>query len=351
MKRYNNLYYKVYDMDNLLLAHKNAKRGKSHYREVKKIEKKPVFYLLKIQKMLKEKTFVNSEYTHLQRTMENGKVRDIAKLPYFPDRIIHHAIIQVVGDIWVKSFIKSTYACIKGRGIHQCVKKIKEDLRNKDATKYCLKMDVRKFYPSVKHDVMKQIIRKKIKDKEMLWLLDAIIDSEPGLPIGNYLSQFLGNLYLSELDHIIKEKLHCKYYYRYCDDMVILGDNKNKLHKIKKIIEIELSKLKLEMKDNWQIFPVDDRGIDFLGYRFFQNYTLLRKSIFKRYKRKLSNIKRDWEEMEAQAVICSVMSYFGWMKYCNSKNMKSSLIDSEIFWIVKQKSKELGIRNPLQGIV
>jgi hypothetical protein len=299
--------------------------------------------------MLEEKTFINSPYTHLQRRMNSGKVRDIAKLPYYPDRIIHHAIIQVVEPIWVNSLIKSTYACIKGRGIHKCVRKIKQDLRDKEATKYCLKMDVRKFYPSIDHEVMKQIIRQKIKDKDLLWLLDEIIESEPGLPIGNYLSQFLGNLYLSNLDHFIKEKLRSKYYYRYCDDMVILHSDKAKLHHMRQQIEQELKKIKLEMKENWQVFPVAARGIDFLGYRFFPDYTLLRRSIALNLKRKISKIRKNWNRMSPEAVINSVMSYAGWAKEADCRNLLNRYVDDEIFWIVKQKSHELGIANPLQG--
>lgn len=350
MKRYNNLYQKVYEMENLLMAHKNARKCKTHYKEVMRIDQNPAKHLQSLHLILKEKKFRNSEYTHITRTMKSGKVRKIAKLPYYPDRIVHHAIIQVVGDIWKKSFINNTYACIKGRGIHKCVRKIKRDLINREATRYCLKMDVKQFYPSVNHDVLKMIIRKKIKDKDLLWLLDLIIDSERGLPIGNYLSQFLGNLYLSEMDHFIKEQLHCHYYYRYCDDMVILSENKRWLHDIRIILESRLNAIHLELKSNWQVFPVASRGIDFLGYRFFHGYTLLRKSIANGIKESMKEVKQKWEVMPAQTVISRVMSYYGWMHYSNCRNLKNKHIDDEIFWIVKQKAKELGVANPLQGV-
>lgn len=106
---------------------------------------------------------------------------------------------------------------------------------------------------------MKEIVRRKIKDPKLLRLIDKIIDSSPGLPIGNYLSQYLANLYLSPLDHFCKEALGIKYYFRYCDDIVILHASKDALHSIRKIIDSYLYFLKLEIKDNWQVFPVDAR--------------------------------------------------------------------------------------------
>jgi len=206
MKRYGYLYEKIYDVDNILVAHKNASRGKSHYKEVKRINKNPEWYAHKIHKMLKNQTFRNSKYTVFEKT-DSGKMRTIYKLPYYPDRIVHHAIMQVLEPIWVPTFINDTYACIIGRGIHKGVKRIQQALKYfPKSTKYCLKCDVQKFYPSINHDVLKETIRKKIKDEKLLELLDIIINSAIGVPIGNYLSQHFGNLYLSCIDHYFKEK-------------------------------------------------------------------------------------------------------------------------------------------------
>ena len=350
MKRYNNLFTKVYALENIRLAHENAQRGKSHYREVKMLNSDPEKYFLEIQDMLKNKTFCNSKYEKIIRVMDNGKVREIYKLPYFPDRIIHHCIVQVMEDIWTSTFIKETYSCIKGRGIHKCMKKIKRDLLDRENTKYCLKMDVKKFYPSVDHNILKHLLNRKIKDKDMMWILSEIIDSMPGVPIGNYLSQYFGNIYLSYFDHWMKEQKNCKYYYRYCDDIVVLSDSKSTLHRIRREVdEYFRLNLKLEMKKNWQVFPVASRGIDFLGYRFFHGYTLLRKSIAKRFVSKANNIRRNWEKMSYSSVVNGIMSYYGWVKHGNCKNLLNKHIDGELFWIVKQKAKEVGISNPLQG--
>ncbi len=297
-------------MENLHEAHKRASRGKQHYREVKMINADPEMFLQKIRAMLTEKTFRNSPYIMMIKN-EYGKRREILKLPYFPDRIIHHAIMNVVEPIWTAQLIRDTWASIKGRGIHKGVRRIKQSLLDRENTQYCLKMDVRKFYPSVDNEIMKQIIRNKIKDENLLWLIDEIIDSAEGLPIGNYLSQFMSNIYLSGLDHWIKETLGAKYYFRYCDDMVLLGSSKSELHKQRVLIGDYLKdNLNLQLKYDWQVFPVDVRGIDFLGYRFFHDYTLVRKSIVKRFKRKYK-----------QNSTKSIPAYWGWFKWADSYNL------------------------------
>lgn len=349
MKRFGNLFNKIYDLENIRAAHRNARKGKTHYREVKMVDADPEKYFQMIHEMLKNLTFRNSPYKVFSKKTDNGKIREIYKLPYFPDRIIHHCIMQVMEPIWFPTLIRDTYSSIKGRGIHDGVKRIKKALRNEAKTRYCFKMDIKKFYPSINHKILKHIIRKKIKDSNVLWLLDLIIDSTKGLPIGNYLSQYFGNLYLSELDHWIKEQKQIRYYYRYCDDIVILGESKSALHELQKQIGAYLKKeLKINLKDNWQVFPVDSRGIDFLGYRFFHGYTLLRKSIAIKFKSKVMFIERNWQGMKYNQIVNSVMSYWGWMKYANCRNLINIYINDDLFWIIKQVCKDR--RNPLQGV-
>ena len=199
-------------------------------------------------------------------------------------------------------------------------------------TTQCLKMDVHKFYPSINHDILKIQIRKKIKDNKTLALLDEIIDSTDsltpgvGVPIGNYLSQYFANVYLSEFDHIMKEQWKCKYYFRYADDMVVLSNNKEWLHSIlaniKNYFEINL---KLELKPNYQIFPVESRGIDFVGYVFKHSHVLLRKSIKKKLNKlvlKYQNKKIDKESFKK-----SLMSYKGWMQHCDAIHLANTIYD------------------------
>ena len=344
MKRYGSLYKEIYSIENIKLAHEKAKRGKLHYSEVKKIEKNPDKYFQQIHDILKNKTFKNSEYVIFKK-MDSGKERKIFKLPYFPDRIIHHCIMNIMEPIWMKTFINDTYSSLKGRGIHKGVKRIKKALRDIGGTKYCLKLDIRKFYPSIDHYILKDIIRKRIKDIDLLWLLDEIIDSTDGVPIGNYLSQYFGNLYLAYFDHWMKEYNKCKYYFRYCDDIVILSNSKIYLHDLMtKMRHYLRKKLKLKIKDNWQIFPINSRGIDFLGYRFFHRYSLLRKSIAIRFRKKIRKI----ETKHVDNMLNSVMSYYGWLRFSNCHNLWASHINDKIYSIIGGYCVANNINNPLR---
>lgn len=331
MKRIDNLFTKICSMDNLILAEKKARRGKSRTIGVRLFDRDREGNLQRLRELLLSGQFKTSEYTNF--IIYEPKERLISRLPYYPDRIVHHAVMNVLEPIWVSIFVKNTYSCIKHRGIHKAVNDLKKDLRNDVAgTKYCLKIDIKKYYPSINHDVLKSIIRKKIKDARLLSLLDEVIDSADGIPIGNYLSQYFANLYLSYFDHHMKEKYGCKYYYRYADDIVVLSDSKEYLRSILGAMQEELGELHLTIKENWQIFPVESRGIDFLGYVFRHTYTKLRKSTKKRLIRKvvaLSKLRMSFEKKWQE-----LASYFGWLKYCNStclKNHLNTICNEQIF--------------------
>ena len=197
---------------------------------------------------------------------------------------------------------------------------LKEALKDKDNTTYCLKLDIVKFYPNVNHEILKQLLRKKIKDQDLLWLLDEIIESSEGLPIGNYLSQYFANFYLTYFDHWIKEDLKIKYYFRYADDIIILSKSKSHLHEVRALIKQYLNdNLKLQIKDNYQVFPVQARGIDFVGYVFYHTHVLLRKSIKKRFAKAVSK----------NASQQTIAAYNGWTKHCNSKNLIKKLLPND----------------------
>jgi hypothetical protein len=299
-------------MDNLRLAHVNAQKGKQRYKEVVHVNEFEPFYLRKLQDMLIDKTFKNSEY-RIFKLIDKGKERQIFSLPYFPDRILHHAILQVVEPIWKSILIRNTFQSIKGRGVEDGRKKVVKSIREKDS-KYCLQFDISKFYPSIDNEILKGIIRKKIADENVLWLLDTIIDSIKGVPIGNYLSQYLGNIYLAYFDHWVKEKLKIRHYFRYCDDVVLIHPDKDYLQYCFVKIEYYLEKnLKLKIKDNYQVYPISKRRIDFLGYRFDNEKTYLRRRTAKNFKRKVILFNKGHKD--AAKGICS---YFGWFKHSNS---------------------------------
>lgn len=187
-----------------------------------------------------------------------------------------------------------------------------------------MKLDIRKFYPSIDHEILENILKKKIKDKKLLFLLHEIIYSADGVPIGNYLSQFFANLYLAYFDHWLKEEVGIKFYYRYADDIVILHHDKGFLRNVLVAIKVYLSQvLKLQVKSNYQIFSVDDRGIDFVGYKFFHTHTLLRKSIKNKLNRTVNKFLL--KKISRSKFKDSIRAYFGWTKYCNSKNLLNKI--------------------------
>ena len=325
MKRIGNIYDKISSIENLELADNKARKGKLKSYGVKKHSLIQKENLSKLHKILKECNYKTSSYDIFK--IYEPKEREIYRLPYYPDRIIHHALMNYLESIWVSVFIKDTYACVKNRGIHSAAKKLKSQLRNNKAeTKYCLKLDIKKFYPSIDQSILKKIIRRKIKDKRVLLILDEIIGSVPnGVPIGNYLSQFFANLYLAYFDHYLKEVHKVKFYYRYADDIVILSSDKKYLHNLRKTIDQYLSfYLNLKVKENWQVFPVDKRGIDFLGYVFFSTHTLLRKSIKRKFcKVYFRMLAKEASEDYIQRRVCS---WLGWMKHCDSKNLMKHIL-------------------------
>lgn len=215
MKRKGDLFEKVCSIENLRLADEKARKGKKHKRAVRRHDEHREEELANLRQSLLDGTFKTSEYTTM--TVHEPKERIIHKLPYYPDRIVHHAIMNVVEQIWVGRFTSDTYANIKGRGIHMCAERLRHALyTDPKGTRYCLKLDIRKYYPSIDHEIMKDEVRRTIKDKRLLALIDGIIDSCDGLPIGNYLSQYLANLYLSRFDHRMKEVHGVQYYFPLC---------------------------------------------------------------------------------------------------------------------------------------
>lgn len=272
--------------------------------------------IVALHDLLQDKKFTTSAYKTFK--IHDPKERTVYCLPYYPDRIVHHAVMNILEHIFVSVFTSNSYSCIKNKGIHAAQRDLEESLQDVSGTQYCLKLDIKKFYPSIDHDILKRLLRRKFKDPELLWLLDDIIDSADGVPIGNYLSQYFANFYLTYFDHWLKEVVKVKHYFRYADDLVILSGSKPYLHQLLAQIKEYLSvQLKLTVKENYQVFPVAARGIDFVGYRFYHSHTLLRKSIKKRFARKVAK----------GASLASIASYYGWAKHCSSNHLLKKLLN------------------------
>lgn len=378
------LFNSICSMDNLYRAYQNAKSGKGWYKEVKQIEKRPFYYLAGLQYMLKNHLFKTSEY-EIFILNEGKKKRDVYKLPFFPDRIAQWAILQVIEPFLVANMTADTYSAIPGKGIQPIVNDLRGYYKTKrvdgkkksvwvpsilltdeENTRYCYKIDLHHYYQSINHEVLKQKFRKVFKDPELLWLLDEIADSintateedlielslsgeievdpNTGIPIGNYMSQYSGNFYLSSFDHWVKEELHVKHYYRYMDDVVIFASSKGELHEIhRKVTAYTRDYLHLNIKGNYQIFPTKVRGVDFVGYRFFGEYTLLRKSTAINFKRKMRACRKKMENNipPTYSEWCSFNSYKGWLGNCDSYRLFKKYIEPLIEYMQNYYEREV----------
>lgn len=332
MKRIGNLYQKIISVENLREADEKARKGKIKTYGVKVHDKNREANIQSLHEALLTKTFKTSAYDIF--TIYEPKERLIYRLPYYPDRIVHHAIMNILEPIWVRTFTHNTFSCVKGRGIEGCaryVDRIFEKYKGKPM--YCLKIDIKKYYPSIDHDVMKRIVRRKIKDKDLLWLLDEIIDSAEGLPIGNYLSQYLANLYLCYFMHRVNENLKLDAS-EYADDITFFASTKEELREafkeIKRMVEEELN---LKIKGNYQIFPISEnrydksgRALDYVGYKFYRKQKLIRKSIKKNFCKTVSRLNRRQKQLDAKAYKQAVAPWLGWAKHSDSKHLLKSII-------------------------
>ncbi len=337
MKTYKNLYPKIYDFGNLHLAYLKARRCKRYRHDVLRFSANLEDNLIDIQNHLIWKTYRTGRYRFF--TVYEPKERLIASLS-FRDRVVHHALHNIIEPIFERSMIYDSYACRKEMGVLSGVQRTTRFLR--DSTRrwgrvYCLKGDVKKYFPSVHHETLKQIIRKRIACPDTLEMIDRIIDStgeEVGMPIGNLTSQLFANVYLSELDHFVKEECGVKYYIRYMDDFVILYDDKRVLKNLLESVDYYLRvALRLRLNDKTQIFPVGPRPIDFLGYRIWPEYRLLRKGNLRRTKRKLKKFARLYAlgQISLLDVQPSIVSWIGHAQHADSWRVRNKILNNLIF--------------------
>ena len=330
-KRIGNLWEQIIEMDNLRLALKKARKGKIWRNVVRRIDKDQDKYLEQIRESLINQTFATADYRI--KTIHEPKTRQIYILPYYPDRIVQHALMNILAPILDNRMIYASCSCREGKGQHFGSNlSLKFIQRNR----YCLQCDVSKFYPSINHDILFGLIKDIIKDAKVLALIENIIRSGGdgiNVPIGNYTSQWFGNLYLTPLDRRIKQYYHIRDYIRYCDDFVLFGNDKTRLREIGDELEEYLRdefKLKLSKKNLFK----SSQGLDFLGYRHFPDGKILvRKSTAKRIKRRIISLP---ERVEAGTInidkaVGKVASAKGWLSHANTNNFKKSIYFDEIY--------------------
>ena len=303
MKTYKKLYEKLYSTENLMSAFRKARKGKSKKNYIINFESNLERNIAILQRDLRLKKYNPSKLKKF--IIRDPKTRTIHS-SIFRDRIIHHAIINIIQPTYEKVFIYDSFASRKKKGTHLAVKrleyfinkvssngmKIKNPFNNNSIRGYILKADIKHYFATIDHEVLINILRKKIADKDFIGLIKIVLNNfdthTKGLPLGNYTSQFFANVYLNHLDYFIKHQLKAKYYIRYVDDFVILHKDKRILFQYMNKIEKYLKFLKLELHPDKSEIHALRNGITFLGYRIFYHYRLLRKRNIRYFNKKLN---------------------------------------------------------------
>lgn len=331
MKRYNNLYSKLCSFENLYSAYLKARKSKRYKEYVLDFSWNVEKELIRLQGELVNKTYKHGEYYEF--TLYDAKKREIKAAP-FRDRIVHHAVCNIIEPIFDKGFIYDSYACRREKGTHKAIKRLDRFIQSTEEkwgkeNVYCLKCDISKYFDSIEHNILFDLIKKRIKDSNTLWLIREIINSsfvydfkprKAGIPIGNLTSQLFANLYLNELDIFVKHILREKYYLRYMDDFLILGSDKKILYKEEILLRGFLKEnLKLELHPGKVSLCPISKGTYFLGYKIFREYKLLRKSTVVRF-------LRNMRQKEGEEIIDSIRSWFSFASYANSYSLKEVLV-------------------------
>lgn len=352
VKRIGYLYEQIHTWENLLLALQKAKKGK------KSADLQAVLFnwesvLLNLQKQLKKNSFAFGNYKQFK--IFEPKERLINCAP-FTDRIVHHAICNIINPLLEKSMIVDSYACRKAKGLHKAVKRA---FWFSKQTRYHYRFDIKKYYYTIDHTVLKTMLERKFKDAKLLKLLSDLIDSyhtgneyyfpfpeddlldlirERGLPIGNLTSQLFANLYLSGLDHLIREKLHLPYYIRYMDDIIVFSDDLTALKQAKLEIIRYLKSIRLTINERKDQIQANNRGVDFLGFRMINNRIKLKNQNLVRLKRKLKQ-KSKLPVQDFKQFLQSINGHLGYLEGGHTKAIVNHIFADIQFYSDKFKWK------------
>jgi retron-type reverse transcriptase len=331
MKTYRNLYKELCSYENLELAFIKARKRKTLKDYVIKFESELSNNLEQLRQELESFTYAPGKMTEF--IVRDPKTRRIGAFP-FRDRIVHHAICNVIQPIFEKDFIYDSFANQKNKGTHLAIKRLEKFIRkvsvvNKNTVTcggFALRADVRHYFDSVDHKILLEIIKRKIKDDKLILLIKNILENHKqetigkGIPLGNLTSQFFANVYLNELDKFVKHVLKARYYIRYVDDFIILHKNKAVLEKWKNEISNFLrSALQLELHPEKSRIISLNEGITMLGFRVFYRYRLLKKSNARRIWKRLERFKNEIDKNDI-TITDALKSIEGWMAYAKFAN-------------------------------
>lgn len=349
MKRIGRIWDRVVAMDNLYAAFCKARKGKRRRPDVARFGLDLEQGLCELQRELVSGQYVPGAYR--QFTIYERKPRVISVAP-FRDRVVHHAVMNVLEPVLDKRFIADSYACRQDKGVHKAVERYQQFAREHA---YVLKLDIRRYFPSIDQEILKQQLERRIKDRPVLDLLGRIIDNSPqtqapvqffpgddlvavserrrGLPIGNLTSQFFANLYLDEFDHWLKETMRVKGYLRYVDDIYLLGNDKQRLWALRDAVAVKLQSLRLTLHDDkTQIYRTTER-VDVLGYKLSRYRRWLRNDNGFRFRRRLRRLSRlyrdgqvDWPTLNA-----SVQSWIGHASHAETISLRETIFNQVTF--------------------
>ncbi len=349
MKRLSDLWPRLVSFENLLAAYRKARLGKSRRPGVAEFGLHLETELLRLQRELQSGTYQPGEYRLF--TIYDRKPRVIAAAP-FRDRVVHHAVMKMIEPGFDRTFIADSYACRRGKGVHAAVNRYQAWAQT---YRYVLKMDVRHYFPSIDHDLLKEKLRRRLKDHRVLDLLDRIIDGSPtlapeacyfpgddlftplsrraGIPIGNLTSQFFANLYLDDLDRFIKQDLQIRPYLRYVDDMVVLGHDKARLAYIRDAVRERLAVDRLRLHPHKAHISRVADGLNLLGYLVFPSRRRLRNDNGHRFARRLRRMARAFEagHLDWAKVVASTQSWIGHARHADTEGLRRQIFSQAVF--------------------
>lgn len=342
MKRFGFLYEQIVSVENCKLAIQNASKKKKNRKMVNIVLADLDFYAKDLSERLIRLDFLTPYTTRIIKDGLSGKERELQIPSFYPDQCAHHAIMQILIPIIKKSSYYWSCANIPKRGIDLACKGVERaTMRDTKHAKYCVKMDISKFYPSIPHDKLKARLREKIKDEKALRIIDKVIDShKPGLPIGNYTSPWLAELFLQPLDNLIKQKHKIRHYVRYADDLVMVDNNKRKLRKALYEIFDFVNGLGMNVKHDYQLFRIQrnckekkhrrGRKIDFVGRCFGIRFTTIRKRralALMRQSRHIQKLQRQNRPVSYR-MASGFLSRSACFKHTNSQGMRKKYYDT-----------------------